>query len=115
MTRTRKNLRRTLNLAVAVAFAAALAIPALTHDAPLGGWTGLDANTETMPINVPEWSATYAEEFPGCTDRKTATPTDLVVVDQRGEAARVAFDVAWNRGHNAEPADDVFVVGWCGR
>lgn len=112
MTRAR-NFRRALNLTAALAVTASIAIPAFTHDAPYGGWVGLDANTETMPVNIPEWNANLAQQFPGCTDRKAETATDLVVVDQQAQAHRVDFGVAWERNQNRETADDVYVVGWC--
>ena len=31
----------------------------------------------------------------------------------RGDVARMDFGRAWERNHNAEDGDDVWVVGWC--
>lgn len=116
MTSTRQAFRTVLNLIVAAAFAAALAVPALTHAAPVGGWHGEEAQATSLPTaeaNVPQWDATYAEQFPGCTGRSTSKVSDLVIYTLRGDVKRVDFGQAWDRNHNATADDDVWVVGWC--
>jgi hypothetical protein len=32
---------------------------------------------------------------------------------QDASLRRVSFDAAWRLTHNVNPADDVWVVGWC--
>lgn len=107
---------RTLNLTLAVALVLAFLIPAITHDAPMGGWVGSQGRIDTLPTsapNAPEWQPEYAAQFPGCTGHKTDTAGDLVVYTLRGDLKRVDFGTAWERSHNTDDADDVWVIGWC--
>jgi hypothetical protein len=112
-----REFRRTLNSLVAVAFVAALVIPAMTKDAPTGGWVSSNGynvrNIDHVPANIPTWKAAYAARFPGCGPTQTTQLGDLVIVDQDAHVRREHFAAAWKANHNATRADDVWVVGWC--
>lgn len=42
-----------------------------------------------------------------------AVPAGAVVVEQHGDPVRYSFARAWRVTHNAERADDVYVIGLC--
>lgn len=105
-----------LNLILAASFAVALVVPTVTHDAPVGGWVGSQGQIDSLPPlapNLPQWTPRMGRRFRGCSSRKSRDLGDLIVVGLRGDVQRVEFGLAWERNHNAEDADDVWVVGWC--
>jgi len=69
---------------------------------------------------VPTWKPTDEQAFPGCralAEWPSGTPAAYLVVhsfrDRR--TTRMAFDVAWGLNHDDTEADDVWVIGVCGR
>lgn len=103
--------------------AIAIAIPAMTEAAPVGGWHGVVGDStyrDSLPVNVPTWDAETAAAFPAC----ERNPGDVVaeyviVVGQDGRPARMPFAEAWERNSDANTvpdtvgANDVWVVGIC--
>jgi len=76
--------------------------------------------SEQVLAGPPSWTAADAAAYPGCV-RSAAWPTGrpaerVVVHSFREDRHRaLAFDVAWRLNHNDTEADDVWVVGVCGR
>ena len=84
--------------------------------APLGGWVGTEAGLASRPPLrdvTPRWRPAYAARFARCGPRQRRVASELIVVDLRANAERMPFATAWARNHNADAADDVWVVGWC--
>lgn len=117
-------IRRTttaLKLLLAVAFALAAFVPAITHDAPEGDYQAMgpaewlafvESRGLDEPTNVPEWSW-VADDFPACSSATDVLADTVVVVDSGADARRISFDRAWDLNHDGERANDVWVVGTC--
>jgi hypothetical protein len=110
-------------LVLPVMFAAAVAVPAMTHEAPEAGWNaspvegiGYESMTQAKPANLPTWDREASAAFPKCeANREGVLYPVVVVVTMGGDLSRMSFDEAWGRGTNDERADDVWVVGGCAR
>lgn len=117
MTRTQRKgvaLHSILITALAAAVLTGAAISGMTHDAPIAGYVGRRAPRK--PVNVPEWDdAEHAGDYAGCTETLPAgqIPSSVVVVRLSGEVTRMDFDEAWQRTHDLNAANDVWVVGQC--
>lgn len=106
------------NATLIVAAFAALAVQGGTHDAPAAGYAHMSPSEavtyarvlESKPVNVPTF-ATHGQ--PGCAPVDGEPAATVLVVTQSGESVRMNFDTAWNRGHDSERANDVWVVGVC--
>lgn len=75
-------------------------------------------HAEAQP--APSWTTADARAFPRCRPAKewpSGTPVAYVVVhDFREDRHRLmAFDAAWRANHDDSEADDVWVLGVCGR
>jgi hypothetical protein len=106
---------------IAVA-AVALAVPAMTYDAPLAGYAGSDAETAMSQIdrsdnatNVPVWEAAYAAEFPGCAETLPAgvIPATVIEVTIDADVRRVTFSDASQRIDDDNPWNHGWIVGQC--
>ena len=69
---------------------------------------------------TPAWTALDAKAFPGCrpaSEWPQGTPAAYVVVHSYREDRHrtMAFDDAWRANHDGTEADDVWVIGVCGR
>ena len=86
--------------------------------APSALSTGLPP--ERVAPATPAWTAHDAQAFPGCRPAAawpSGTPAAYVVVHSFREDRHrtMAFDVAWRANHDDTEADDVWVIGVCGR
>ncbi len=75
---------------------------------------------EQVVDTPPVWTTADAAAHPGCVPLQSwpaGKPAPYVVVQSVRDTGhqRVAFDVAWQENHNATEADDVWVLGVCGR
>ena len=116
----RRVVRIASSLALPAMFAAAVAVPAMTHDAPEAGWSGNEVQREhaanVRATALPEWDREAEQAFPACgPTREGVFYPVVVVVTTGGDLDRMSFDEAWERGESAERADDVWVVGGCAR
>jgi hypothetical protein len=103
------------NLMLACLFALALVIPAMTQPAPPlegGSWSTAGEAAWAGAHNVPSWTPAIARQFPGC-EKAAAAYGSRVVVKLDGKAYRMSWDESWERTHNENKADDVWVVGSC--
>jgi hypothetical protein len=69
---------------------------------------------------APAWTAADAQDFPGCRPAAawpSGTPAAYLVVHsyRQGRHVKMAFDVAWQANHDDTEANDVWVIGVCGR
>ncbi|GAB2762213.1 hypothetical protein [Nocardioides pakistanensis] len=96
-----------------VAVLGSVAITGMTHDAPLAGYVG--QASPQKPANTPAWSTGDAAAYPGCGRVLPVgdVPSSVVVVRLTGEVTKMDFDQAWERTHNDNAADDVWVIGAC--
>lgn len=108
-------LARFLNLLLAAAFTAALAIPAMTHTEPEGHWWGMDqVDRAAQPKNVPTWETHGRPGFEDIATLEAAgvIPSALLVVRGDGSVEPMSLDEAFDRNGNESRADDVWTVGW---
>lgn len=93
----------------------AVVIPAITYGAPEGSYVrGGEGYAARMAHGGrgPEWTTEMGDEFPGCTGRRVLADV-VVVVRVDGTVERMGFLDAWDRTHDAEWANDLWVVGFC--
>jgi len=96
-----------LSVLLATLFAVAVAVPAMTADAPTGGWVGFDAVAD-RDAAAPSWAdVTFPERLPGCTGRTDAGLADRVVILEDGDVER------WTFGQVADSDRRFWVVGSC--
>lgn len=103
----------------AAIFAAAAAILGLGHAMALGPSVSASA-TAGEAVPAPSWTQADRAAYPGCMpagDWPTGRAADHVVVHSFRDDGhlKIAFDDAWRLNHNATEADDVWVLGVCGR
>jgi hypothetical protein len=105
-----------LGIAAMVGVGQAMAVsPSAEFTGPTPG-----AALQPVPQAAPAWTPADAQAFPGCrpaADWPTGTPAAYVVVHSFREDRhrRMAFDAAWRANHDETEADDVWVIGVCGR
>lgn len=102
---------------------AGLAVPALTHDAPMGAWVALDGRLPERhdAPNVPTWENTdRTANRAGCVTpaRMAGIPSHLLVSSREGVTRRVQWTPAVDRhlsrvNNNTRTDDDTFVIGLC--
>lgn len=70
---------------------------------------------QDAPKNVPTWTEKDAKAFPGCTagDPATAGLVNYVVVKNDASRVEMTFGEAWDRGHDDNRANDVWIIGIC--
>ena len=108
-----KPLRIALNVTLIALFALAYAIPAMTSDAPEGGFSANHAQMTTWRASIPKLEV-KGDSLPGCHPLKKGELVDTVaVVRLDGHTERMSFDEAWSRAHDGKKATDVWVVGGC--
>jgi hypothetical protein len=86
----------------------------MTYSAPPlegGSWSTAGESAWAGEHNVPTWTPAIARQFPGCTAGHALAPVVAVKLD--GRAYRMTFSEAWDRTHNDNIADDVWIVGTC--
>jgi hypothetical protein len=96
---------------------AALVVIAPADHGPDGDWWGPDqVDRSVIPHNIPTWTPALERQYPSFADIDTkpddVLPARLLVIDGGNDPSRMSFDEVWQRTHNAERADDVWVVGW---
>lgn len=69
---------------------------------------------------APTWTVVDTQAFPGCRPAAawpTGTPAAYVVVHSYREDRhrKMAFDAAWRDNHDGTEANDVWVIGVCGK
>lgn len=115
---------KTLNLLLVAGMFFAIYIMGSTHEAA-ELWPTDDpdrtarvmAEREQLPVNVPAWRASDADR--GCSEIvpgetfNMPVGSDMLVVTQANERVILSFDEAWERTHNDNRADDVWVIGFC--
>ena len=119
----KRNLAIILNGLIAVAFAGALAVTGLTHEAPEAGyhasteaegarfWAKMDA--EAGKHTVPTWTRAAARSFPNCQKEGIPFGTKVLVVDVQARMQVMDFDEAERRAHNDDYADNIWMIGSC--
>lgn len=118
---TPRRFTKALNLTLAAAFAAALIVPAVTHDAPVGGYVGIDHAIRDEAINEPEWGNTdHRADRDGCVPapRTTGIASEVIVSDREGVTQRIGWNAAQQDRINAanantDSSDNVWIVGTC--
>lgn len=108
------------NTLLAILAVLAIYVPASTHEAPEGlkaggveAWSVMQER-EDLPVNVPTWDRETAAAFPACeAPVEGEIPAAVIVVQQDGDTVRTSLDAADAVAHDAEPANDVWVVGAC--
>lgn len=117
MTFSRGVFTLTHKVLIPLAVLAALAVPALTHNAALAGWVGTPGGAtqirEDLPHNIPVWTKADAKRFPGC-QPLDPTITDYGLVDW--VVVRVdATHERWSFGRMIEkdPRITVWTIGYC--
>lgn len=106
------------NAAATLTLGAALAVGAYTHDAPKAGYVAGPIDRAALadrPSALPTWTTATAAAFPACAPQLTAgqVPARVVAVNLSGDVAAYPFDVAWDRNHTPDRADDLWIVGAC--
>ncbi|KQP63095.1 hypothetical protein [Nocardioides sp. Leaf285] len=92
--------------------------PPAASPVPEGGWSSegdiaTDVPSDTEPP-APAWRPRHHREHPGCVPSSAHVIADQVLVVRSDSSVdRMDFDEAWSRTHNAEPADDIWVIGTC--
>lgn len=117
---SRNQFQRTMSTVGTVAAVAAVGLPAVTHEAPKGGFVGDRTRTalthQAKPVNQPSWSKHLSRQFEGYSDIATKPeshiPSSVVAVHQDGKPRVMGFDKAWSRGQDDNPANDVWTVGY---
>lgn len=92
-----------------VAFLLVMGATTRQHDAP--PWAGtriVDSYT------APHWQTSYVERFPRCSPKRALTP-QVLVENQDGKLMLTPFDAAMHASTDTNPANDIWIVGYCGR
>lgn len=104
--------RTALNLITAVAFAAGIVIPAVTFDAPVGGWVGYDyADRTDTEVNTPTFTTQDAADYPACTATTSGLTDKLVVHLDAGRSVMTFGEVS---AMPKSAAGTYWVIGSCG-
>lgn len=106
-----RQIRRTLNVLIYAAIAAAFLV-AIAH--PLQPSATNSNPGVAAGLSFP-WTHQLAREFPRCAAHLPTgqVATQFVVRRLSGHDELMAFDDAWHRTHDQECADDVWVEGQC--
>lgn len=70
---------------------------------------------ENAPKNIPTWTKADAKAHPDCTagDPATAGLVDYIVVKNDGSRVPMTFGEVWDRGHDDNRANDIWIIGIC--
>lgn len=111
-------MRKVMNIALMLGTVLALTLPAVSVGQE--DWWGTPSGEvqdyrDSLPHNIPVWTTQDAKQFPHCKagDPATAGLVNYVVVKQDASRAFMTFGEAWERGHDDNRANDVWIIGIC--
>lgn len=111
----KKNLNRVLNLLLVLGFAFTYWIPSVTHEfSTLFEYNSRHDNRvfhSDKPKNVPRWQT--SDEATGCKPKQFDGFQNVLVVTQGNDREVMDFEAAWRAVGDDEPANDVWVIGYC--